>query len=152
MTVTAKPLVFGGHAIARRLGKTGLPDWGVAETCECSDVTGHRARETGRLRAEQGTGLFGTRPVIVTAPPQPSGDRSPLGPLTPREREVASLIVEGLTNRQIAERLVISKRTADTHVEHILTKLGVTSRTRSPRQSPPRNRTRHDTHLAGGSP
>ncbi|MDG9722806.1 class I mannose-6-phosphate isomerase [Streptomyces sp. DH41] len=43
LTVTAKPLVFGGHAIARRLGKTGLPDWGVAETWECSDVTGHRS-------------------------------------------------------------------------------------------------------------
>ncbi|MBQ0914602.1 LuxR family transcriptional regulator [Streptomyces sp. RM99] len=59
----------------------------------------------------------------------PADDSSPLGPLTPREREVAGLIGEGLTNRQIAERLVISKRTADTHVEHILTKLGVTSRT-----------------------
>ncbi|MFC9001138.1 class I mannose-6-phosphate isomerase [Streptomyces rochei] len=43
LTVTAKPLVFGDHAIARRLGKAGLPDWGVAETWECSDVTGHRS-------------------------------------------------------------------------------------------------------------
>ncbi|WP_067479165.1 type I phosphomannose isomerase catalytic subunit [Actinomadura hibisca] len=40
LTVTAKPLVFGGHAIARRLGKTGIPDWSVAETWECSDVEG----------------------------------------------------------------------------------------------------------------
>jgi mannose-6-phosphate isomerase class I len=40
LTVTAKPLVFGGHQIARRLGKTGIPDWNVAETWECSDVTG----------------------------------------------------------------------------------------------------------------
>ncbi|MFJ8141444.1 ATP-binding protein [Streptomyces sp. NPDC096013] len=51
------------------------------------------------------------------------------GCLTRREREVACLITEGMTNREIAERLVISKRTADTHVEHILTKLGVSSRT-----------------------
>ncbi|MGA5042320.1 type I phosphomannose isomerase catalytic subunit [Streptomyces capoamus] len=43
LTVTAKPLVFGGHAIARRLGRTGLPDWSVAETWECSDVEGHRS-------------------------------------------------------------------------------------------------------------
>lgn len=43
LTVTARPLVFGGRAIARRLGKTGLPDWNVAETWECSDVTGHRS-------------------------------------------------------------------------------------------------------------
>jgi predicted ATPase/DNA-binding CsgD family transcriptional regulator len=55
-------------------------------------------------------------------------DGSPLGPLTRREREVTQLIAEGLSNRGIAERLVISKRTADTHVEHILSKLGFTSR------------------------
>ncbi|GAA2097117.1 LuxR C-terminal-related transcriptional regulator [Streptomyces albiaxialis] len=51
------------------------------------------------------------------------------GSLTRREREVAALVAEGLTNREIAERLVVSKRTADAHVEHILTKLGLTSRT-----------------------
>ncbi|MDA2810227.1 LuxR C-terminal-related transcriptional regulator [Nocardiopsis sp. RSe5-2] len=48
--------------------------------------------------------------------------------LTAREREVAGLIAEGLSNRAIAERLVISKRTVDTHVENILAKLGVSSR------------------------
>jgi DNA-binding NarL/FixJ family response regulator len=37
-------------------------------------------------------------------------------------------VADGLSNREVAERLVISKRTADTHVEHILSKLGVTSR------------------------
>jgi mannose-6-phosphate isomerase len=40
LTVTARPLVFGGHAIARRLGKGGLPDWCLGETWECSDVDG----------------------------------------------------------------------------------------------------------------
>ncbi|MFB7596785.1 type I phosphomannose isomerase catalytic subunit [Streptomyces sp. NPDC056160] len=40
LSVTARPLVFGGHAIARRLGKSGLPDWSIAETWECSDVDG----------------------------------------------------------------------------------------------------------------
>ncbi|WP_181861139.1 type I phosphomannose isomerase catalytic subunit [Streptomyces diacarni] len=40
LTVLARPLVFGGHALARRLGKTGIPDWSVAETWECSDVPG----------------------------------------------------------------------------------------------------------------
>ncbi|GAA0507039.1 ATP-binding protein [Saccharopolyspora thermophila] len=48
--------------------------------------------------------------------------------LTPREREVAQLVAQGLSNRQIAERLVISKRTSDSHIEHILAKLGATSR------------------------
>ncbi|MFJ2756419.1 ATP-binding protein [Nocardioides sp. NPDC087217] len=50
------------------------------------------------------------------------------GPLTARELEVAALIEAGLSNREIAERLVVSKRTADGHVERILAKLGFTSR------------------------
>ena len=48
--------------------------------------------------------------------------------LTPREGEVAGLVAQGLSNREIAAKLVISQRTAETHVEHILTKLGFTSR------------------------
>lgn len=50
------------------------------------------------------------------------------GVLSPREREVARLIVRGLTNSEIAAALVISERTAANHVEHILNKLGFHSR------------------------
>lgn len=48
--------------------------------------------------------------------------------LTKRETEIAHLVSEGLSNQQIADKLVISRRTAETHVEHILTKLGFTNR------------------------
>jgi non-specific serine/threonine protein kinase len=48
--------------------------------------------------------------------------------LTTREREIASLVAAGLSNRQIADRLFISRRTVDAHVEHIFSKLGITSR------------------------
>ncbi|GAA4785455.1 LuxR family transcriptional regulator [Streptomyces sanyensis] len=48
--------------------------------------------------------------------------------LTLREREVAELLAEGLTDREIAARLVISSRTAEGHVQRILRKLGCTSR------------------------
>lgn len=48
--------------------------------------------------------------------------------LTRREREVADLVAEGLSNKDAAARLVISQRTAEGHVENILTKLGFTSR------------------------
>ncbi|MFI6310074.1 ATP-binding protein [Nocardia fusca] len=49
--------------------------------------------------------------------------------LTPREKEVAALLAEGLSNRAIATKLVLSPRTVEAHVEHILTKLSVGSRT-----------------------
>jgi non-specific serine/threonine protein kinase len=69
-------------------------------------------------------------------PPHPADAGAALAPppspphpaLTSRELEIAGLVGEGLSNRQIAERLVISKRTVDAHIEHIYGKLGVSSR------------------------
>lgn len=49
-------------------------------------------------------------------------------PLTSRQRQVAELVAQGLSNKEVAAQLVISPRTADCHVEDILTKLGFTSR------------------------
>ncbi|MET9022956.1 LuxR C-terminal-related transcriptional regulator [Actinopolymorpha sp. NPDC004070] len=62
--------------------------------------------------------------------PDRRGVRSTPGksPLTRREREIADLIAQGRTNRQIASALVIAQRTAESHVENILVKLGFTSR------------------------
>ena len=48
--------------------------------------------------------------------------------LSQRERQVIALLARGYTNRQIAEELVISGRTADAHVAHILAKLGLSTR------------------------
>jgi predicted ATPase/DNA-binding CsgD family transcriptional regulator len=53
---------------------------------------------------------------------------SEAAPLTPRELQVARLIAGGRSNKDIAAELVISQRTAENHVEHILIKLGFTSR------------------------
>jgi DNA-binding CsgD family transcriptional regulator len=60
------------------------------------------------------------------AAPEPSGHDHGL---TPREREVLALLVEGHTNKRIAEQLFISESTAGVHVSNILGKLGVTTRT-----------------------
>ena len=72
------------------------------------------------------------RRAAAPADPGAAADTSvPVGRwdlLTAREREVAGLVAEGLTNRDIAARLVVSKRTVDAHLEHILSKLGYSSR------------------------
>ena len=66
------------------------------------------------------------------APARRTAETSTHGPasvLTRREREVAELVAEGLSDRQIATRLVIAQRTAESHVGNILRKLDFTSRT-----------------------
>ncbi|MGH3130767.1 MAG: helix-turn-helix domain-containing protein, partial [Gaiellaceae bacterium] len=57
------------------------------------------------------------------------GGRFALPEVTSREREVLRLLAEGLTNRQIAERLVVSEHTVHRHVTNILRKLDLPSRT-----------------------
>lgn len=52
----------------------------------------------------------------------------PPAPLSRREREIAELVAEGLTSRDIAERLYLSERTVQNHVQHILTKLDLANR------------------------
>jgi pimeloyl-ACP methyl ester carboxylesterase/DNA-binding CsgD family transcriptional regulator len=62
----------------------------------------------------------------ATAPPGMPGETA--APLTARQLQVAALVADGLTNRQIAQRLGIEERSAEGHVERIRQRLGVTSR------------------------
>jgi non-specific serine/threonine protein kinase len=60
--------------------------------------------------------------------PEKSDERDSVDTLTKREREVAALLSQGMSNREIATTLVISQSTAEVHVKHVLSKLGLRSR------------------------
>ncbi len=78
-----------------------------------------RNRINARLRA------MGVRSRPTAAPARPT---TGWGALTATERTVVALVAEGLTNRQIGDRLFISRRTVETHLAHAFTKLGVSNR------------------------
>ena len=59
----------------------------------------------------------------------PAANGAAAARLTRREKEIAGLVAAGLANREIAARLYLSKRTVDSHLEHIFAKLGFTART-----------------------
>jgi predicted ATPase/DNA-binding CsgD family transcriptional regulator len=128
-------LLGAAEAIWRRIGMSLAPMpglWAYREKAEA------RAREDLDDRAFQDALAHGLGLTVDQASryaleeevdePQPRESNMEAAVLTPREREVCELVADGLSNRQIAERLVISKRTAEAHVEHILIKLGFTSR------------------------
>ena len=82
------------------------------------------------MALDQATAIaVGLQEPAPAAKPTTGRSRTPHSVLTPRERQIAELVHQGLSNKGIAHSLVISPRTAETHVENIMTKLGVTNRT-----------------------
>jgi DNA-binding NarL/FixJ family response regulator len=98
------------------------------------DVTRHDLLTTIR-RVLRGEAVLGgeiaTRTLQQISSQQTRPDGLAPERLTPRERDVLRLVVEGRTNRQIAERLSLSIGTVKIHVEHIIAKLGVSDRTQA---------------------
>lgn len=105
----ATALLIQAHAAAKRLGARHL----VEET----ELLAGRARIS-----------LSTTPELAPAPAPETDAVSSLG-LTPREQDVLRRVADGLSNRQIAEELYISPKTASVHVSNILAKLGVSGRT-----------------------
>lgn len=68
-------------------------------------------------------------PAVTPQPPEPT--QAATGTLTVREQEILQLVADGLTNREIAEKLELSRFTVECHVKHIYRKLAVSSRTRA---------------------
>jgi DNA-binding NarL/FixJ family response regulator len=94
----------------------------------CAALDDPNGAELEWADAEATLAELGARPDLErlrasTKPRRPGRD-----PLSAREHEVLVLLAEGRTNREIADALTVSTSTAGRHVEHIFTKLGVTSR------------------------
>lgn len=106
--------------LAAAVGATGL----AAQL----DQLARRARLTLDTKPSRSTGQPGPGPADRQQPDQPGSTLNRLG-VTAREREVLALLADGHSNRQIADRLFISPKTASVHVSNILGKLDVTSRT-----------------------
>jgi DNA-binding CsgD family transcriptional regulator len=122
-----------------------LLDWSKRTRAECHEALGDESHTVayrygaGLTPAEMIAFAMDDQTMKPTAPEEGLSDsgathlhrqRTP-GPgwrLTKREQEVARLVFEGKSNREIADILVISPRTAEAHVEHILSKLGFVSR------------------------
>ncbi|MCL2535986.1 MAG: LuxR C-terminal-related transcriptional regulator, partial [Nocardiaceae bacterium] len=122
------PTMLSCHLECRRLSRRILGDrafeaaFAKGTELEFVDAVDYAlGREDVRLsRAEMDAP---TAPMRIVTPPTEASA------LTRRERQVADLVAQGLTNREIAEILVISQRTAEGHVERVLAKLGFGSRT-----------------------
>ena len=130
-------LAEGQTGVARALLEEALAQWEVygrmwessqllVDLAHCA-VRSRRPADAVRLvdsargRAEAGDLLAALADAVNVGTAE-------VGILSPRESEVAALVAAGLTNREIATRLFVSPKTASTHVEHILTKLGVSRR------------------------
>jgi DNA-binding NarL/FixJ family response regulator len=101
-----------------------LDDKESGESANADDNVDDNVDDTGEGRRANGTptgqGRRANETFVAVTPPST---------LTPREREIAALIVRGLTNRAIAGELFISTATAARHVANIMAKLGFQSRT-----------------------
>ncbi|HKS99252.1 MAG TPA: AAA family ATPase [Rugosimonospora sp.] len=89
------------------------------EACDAGLFVGFAGREQSRLDARHPR-----QRRVAFANVEPAAT----GRLTRRERQIADLVAQGLTNRQIAQQLVLSVRTVETHLTRVFAKLGVTTR------------------------
>ncbi|GAA3236167.1 LuxR C-terminal-related transcriptional regulator [Nonomuraea helvata] len=133
----AAQMLGAAHMVWRSIG-TSLPGLGhlagLHDRCE-SAVRRHLKEATFKAAFERGSQFSLDKAAAcaldekLTRPTealQPESDVTSI--LTRREREIAELVARGLSNKQIADALVISQRTAECHVENILRKLNFTSR------------------------
>jgi non-specific serine/threonine protein kinase len=98
-----------------------------AEAFEAEYAAG-RALDPAQVAHEAGHGIRAQRADAVVSEPDATGPDAAVTVLTPRERDVLKLVAQGLSNPDIARRLVLSEHTVHRHLANILRKLGLSSR------------------------
>jgi DNA-binding NarL/FixJ family response regulator len=122
--------------IARRAQPVRLAHLGVALRGLSRGTPSSEAYAAGYALATAGGMRFETQ-IVGRMAPRFGGRRTPapasatIEPFTAREQEILDLLATGLTNREIAQRLILSARTVETHVARVTGKLGVNSRARA---------------------
>jgi non-specific serine/threonine protein kinase len=128
----AVTLIAAAQALRKPIGLELAPEWKIevdrsleASRASLSKQAADGAWKQGIALNLEAAARFATgTPAAKPAAAPGNGDLT----LTAREKQVALLIAEGLTNPEIAARLRMAERTADAHVEHIRNKLGLRSR------------------------
>ncbi|WP_329021908.1 helix-turn-helix transcriptional regulator [Streptomyces sp. NBC_01423] len=132
----AASLLTEAAAVCGRAGATFWEARSLLLAAQATAATGREARasalwDQGHRLAAAGDAALLVGLAELTRPPSPDavGTVSWSANLTPREREIAGLVAEGLTNQAIASRLYLSHRTVETHVSRVFRKAGVATRT-----------------------
>jgi non-specific serine/threonine protein kinase len=116
------------------LARIGVPLAPVDQITLDADIAAARARVEPSIwdaawAAGKTLSMADAATLALLAPSTAAPSPGPTAPLSPRERDVTQLICDGLTNREIAQVLSITEKTVGSHIDHIMTKLGLRSRT-----------------------
>jgi DNA-binding CsgD family transcriptional regulator len=121
-------LSSAAETLRKTVGTELTPEWKQPVVVALTTARSKVSPEAAEAAWRRGAGMNMEEAVrfAMGAPERPAKENG--SPLTARERQVALLIAEGLTNGEIASRLKMAGRTADAHVEHIRNKLGLRTR------------------------
>jgi DNA-binding NarL/FixJ family response regulator len=135
--VLAASLITSRHPAVRVVILTSFGEMERVHAALAGGAVGYLLKDAGpaevatAIHAAAGDGTYLDPAIARRLTREISAPRSGLNALTGRERAVLVLVAHGRSNKEIADELVISERTARTHVSHVLRKLQLTSRTQA---------------------